>query len=506
MRLSGCSRWWWPFPWWRVHGGTRFQGAGPAAGDGISAGGRSAARADLRARRRDPGRWWELFRSRASERPDRAGHPAQRRPPGGRSGRARRAGQRAGAARGTVPAGRRRTGIRRGQKVPTQTLDSNAASGAKIYSLHTAQVTVAYVADVWGGRDGRSKVAGGAGRNQAFQREGVYLTLTSNIALAAIQEASLRGQIAATRRLIALQTQLLDILRRQNSAGPDRAARRGGAGNRGRPGAAAAAAAGKAARPAAQPARRPHRPLPERGRRRQPSSSRSFRLPRKLPLSLPADLVRQRPDVRAAEANVHAANAQIGVAIANRLPQITLTGKRRQHAPTRSRTCSRPAPLSGRSPATLLQPVFDGGTLAIQAESRRGSLAQARRAVSQHRADRLPERRRRAARPAGRCARARGGDRRRAARRTRSIDLVRRQVEQGQVSLPSPAHRAAGLSADVACARAGAGRPAGRHRRAVPGARRRLVEQVEAQWSRPNEHHRLKASPRLMRDEISRSA
>ena len=55
--------------------------------------------------------------------------------------------------------------------------------------------------------------------NQAFLREGVYLTLTSNIALAAIQEASLRGQIAATQRIITLQTQLLGILRQQNERG-----------------------------------------------------------------------------------------------------------------------------------------------------------------------------------------------------------------------------------------------------------------------------------------------
>ena len=73
---------------------------------------------------------------------------------------------------------------------------------------------------------------------------------------------------------------------------------------------------------------------------------RSFRLPRRLPLSLPADLVRQRPDVRVAEANLHAANAQIGVAIASRLPQITLTGNAGSTRRT-SQNCSRPAPVSG---------------------------------------------------------------------------------------------------------------------------------------------------------------
>ena len=75
-------------------------------------------------------------------------------------------------------------------------------SGASIYSLHTAQVTVAYVPDVFGGTRRQIEVAEALAEAQAFQREGVYLTLTANIALAAIQEASLRGQIAATRRLI----------------------------------------------------------------------------------------------------------------------------------------------------------------------------------------------------------------------------------------------------------------------------------------------------------------
>ena len=52
----------------------------------------------------------------------------------------------------------------------------------------------------------------------------------------------------------------------------------------------------------------------------------SFHLPTDLPVSLPSQLVEQRPDVRAAEAQLHQASAQIGVAIANRMPQFTLTG------------------------------------------------------------------------------------------------------------------------------------------------------------------------------------
>src|SRR5438477_349753 len=102
------------------------------------------------------------------------------------------------------------------QQQPTATLASNAASGASVYSLHTAQVTVAYALDVWGGTRRQIESLEAMTEAQAFQREGVYLTLTANIALAAIQEASLRGQIKATRRLIGLQTRMLGILRRQH--------------------------------------------------------------------------------------------------------------------------------------------------------------------------------------------------------------------------------------------------------------------------------------------------
>jgi outer membrane protein TolC len=105
------------------------------------------------------------------------------------------------------------------QLTPSQTLQTNAASGADTYSLHTPQVSVSFVPDVFGGTRRAVESAQAQADVAAFQREAVYTTLASNIALAAIQEASLRGQIAATRRLIEIQTQLLDILRRQNDRG-----------------------------------------------------------------------------------------------------------------------------------------------------------------------------------------------------------------------------------------------------------------------------------------------
>ena len=96
----------------------------------------------------------------------------------------------------------RPTGIDAASRQPTATLDTELPPGRAIYSLHTAQVTVAFVPDVFGGTRRQIESAEALAEAQAFQREGVYLTLAANIALAAIQEASLRGQIAATRRLI----------------------------------------------------------------------------------------------------------------------------------------------------------------------------------------------------------------------------------------------------------------------------------------------------------------
>src|SRR5262249_1597695 len=101
----------------------------------------------------------------------------------------------------------------------SQTLTSDVSSGASIFSLHTAQVSVSYVLDMWGGTQRQIDAADAQGETQAFRREGIYLTLTSNIALAAIEEARLRGQIRATLRIIDLQLELLANLQRRHDEG-----------------------------------------------------------------------------------------------------------------------------------------------------------------------------------------------------------------------------------------------------------------------------------------------
>src|SRR6202007_846065 len=87
------------------------------------------------------------------------------------------------------------------------------------FSLVTNQLTVSFVPDIWGANFRAVENLDATTEQQLFQLEAAYLTLTSNVVTAAIQEASLRGQIAATQRIIAIERNLLDILKRQLSFG-----------------------------------------------------------------------------------------------------------------------------------------------------------------------------------------------------------------------------------------------------------------------------------------------
>lgn len=320
------------------------------------------------------------------------------------------------------------------QLTPNATLATNAASGASLYTVNTAQVSVAYAADVFGGRRRALESAEATAAAQKFQREGVYITLTSNIALAAIQEASLRGQIAATRRLINLQSQLLTTLQRQNNQGqialPEVVSQQ------------TALAQTKLLLPPLEKQLRQQRNLLATLTGRFPSEGlnqtfqlASFRFPRKLPISLPADLVRQRPDVRVAEQVMHAANADIGVAIANRLPQITLTGNAGSAADAVSRLFL-PGTNFWLVGANVLQPIFDGGTLYYKQQAAEETLVQA---VAQYRGTVLTAFQNVADVLSALEADTRALEAAIAAERSaqRGIDLVRKQVEQGQVSLPN---------------------------------------------------------------------
>jgi len=229
------------------------------------------------------------------------------------------------------------------------------------FNLFTTQLNVAYTPDVFGGIWRSIENLEALADAQRFQLEATYLTLTSNLAGAAVQEASLRGQIVATQQIIKIERDFLDLLRQQRAAGQiaelDVAAQE------------AALAQVEQTLPPLQKQLAQQRDLLVALAGGFPSDKllekfelAAMRLPRDLPVSLPSRLVEQRPDVRAAEANLHAAGALVGVAIANRLPNIVLTGVAGSTAPQIGQLFA-----SGTEwweiTGAVTQPIFHGFTL-----------------------------------------------------------------------------------------------------------------------------------------------
>ncbi|MGV3740025.1 MAG: efflux transporter outer membrane subunit [Gammaproteobacteria bacterium] len=216
-----------------------------------------------------------------------------------------------------------------GNVIPTRqltagTLASNLSSNAYLYTLTTESLTVSYMPDVFGGFRRQFESTKALEEVALYQYEAVYLTLTSNLVLNAIQEASLRAQIARTQHIIKILSKLTNILvqeKRLGSVGLEAVAEQ-----------KVLLAQAKALLPALQLqlAQNRHQLASLVGHYSSEDlhakfTLKDFDLPQDLPLSLPSVLINNRPDIRAAEANMHAASAQIGVAAANRLPNITLS-------------------------------------------------------------------------------------------------------------------------------------------------------------------------------------
>ena len=242
---------------------------------------------------------------------------------------------------------------------PGGPIDNSAV--APTFNLFTTALNVSYAPDVFGGTRRSIEALAAQADQQRFQLEATYLTLTSNLAGAVVQEASLRGQIAATQQIIKIVRDLLGLLRRQFQAGQI---------------AEADVVAQEAALAQVEQTLPPLQKQLAQVRDLMAALSGGFpsdkltarfelaglRLPRDLPLSLPAKLIEQRPDVRMAEENLHAASAQIGVSIANRLPNITLTA-------TAGSTATAIDQMFGSGTefwavaGSVTQPIFHGGTL-----------------------------------------------------------------------------------------------------------------------------------------------
>jgi NodT family efflux transporter outer membrane factor (OMF) lipoprotein len=248
-------------------------------------------------------------------------------------------------------------------KNPVDTL-ANPTTFAQVnpyYNLFTAQLDLSYTPDVFGGMR-RSLEATRAGvQATRFQLIATYVTLSSNVVVTAIEEGSLRGQIAATTRLLELQHQLTETVRRQRSLGTaselDLLAQQAVEAQTaatlppltkqlGQTRDALTALLGKL--PSEEPT--------------ETFTLEDLTLPTELPVTLPSRLIEQRPDVRQAEENLHAASAQVGVALADMLPQFTISADTGSASLELNKLFT---PYTGfwSVGASLTQTLFDAGAL-----------------------------------------------------------------------------------------------------------------------------------------------
>jgi NodT family efflux transporter outer membrane factor (OMF) lipoprotein len=229
-------------------------------------------------------------------------------------------------------------------------------------TLSLASVSVAYTLDLFG-RNRRELEALSANVNyEQFELEATRLMLAGNVVTAAIEEASLREQVAATEAAIAIGARQLELVERLEQLGAV-------------PRLDVVLQSGELARTRAT--------LPSLHERLEQTRHRlavligqppgeaalpelkfaDLRLPTELPLSLPSDLARQRPDIRAAEALLHEASARVGAAAAGFYPQITLSAQ--------GGGVSIDPLLNGTAgfsllAASLVQPLFRGGQIKSQ--------------------------------------------------------------------------------------------------------------------------------------------
>ncbi len=261
------------------------------------------------------------------------------------------------------------------QQDPPGALAPVPSNNAFLYNLFTPQVSVSYVPDVFGLN--RRTVESLKAQEQAvrFQTIATQVTLTANVVVAAIQQASLQAQVDATRRMIDINTRMLGVLRYQLAKGYagrlDVAAQE-----------SQLAQVAATLPPLLKQLTQQHDLLAVLAGQfpgQLPDGKfelSSLQLPQDLPLSLPSVLVAQRPDVRQAEANMHAASAQVGVAMANRLPNISLTANAGNTALAIGQLFKAGTGFWNLG-ADVAAPIFQGGTLLHQERAAQAAYVQA---------------------------------------------------------------------------------------------------------------------------------
>ncbi|MFZ2236453.1 MAG: efflux transporter outer membrane subunit [Dokdonella sp.] len=249
-------------------------------------------------------------------------------------------------------------------------------TSASAYTIYNAGVSVSYAPDFFGGVRRGVEAQQALADAQRYQLGATYLTLASNVATTSFREASLREQIRSNEDIIGLLREQLDLVQRQFDVGAISM------------GDVLQSRAQIASAQAQLPALRQQ--LAETQTQlavylgQTPASAElsalsldAIALPTDIPVSLASELVRQRPDIRAAEAQLHRATAQVGVATANLFPQISLSGSWGTQAVDGGSDLFGSGTSAWSLGLNLLQPIFRGGTLRAQKRAAEAGLDQA---------------------------------------------------------------------------------------------------------------------------------
>lgn len=245
-----------------------------------------------------------------------------------------------------------------------QARSSRSSAGTRVFNLYSVGPTVSYAADVFGNTRRRVEQQEALAENQDDQLVAAYLTLTGNAVTQAIDIASIRSQLSAIEDIIADDERNLDLVQQKFDVGK---------------------AAQSDVLTAESQLANDRTQLPPL--RQQLSAARhalsilvgkfpgqwsppdfdltEFTMPKDLPVSLPSELVRQRPDILAAEATLHADSAAIGVATAQMYPTITLSGSVGVESLSID-TLFQGSSLIWNVAAGLTAPIFHGGALEAQ--------------------------------------------------------------------------------------------------------------------------------------------
>ena len=251
-------------------------------------------------------------------------------------------------------------------------------AGSTLFNLHTAQLNVGFVPDLFGGNRRQVESLQASASSQQYQLDAFKITLISNVVAAAISERFLSQQIDLTQEAIRLageqRQQLKGLSAAGYSSGMDVAQQQ------------VAYVQTLALLPPLQKQIEQTRNLLAVLCGQLPAQQLpggvldEIHAPAALPTVLPSSLVEHRPDVQAAQEQLHASNAQIGVATANMLPQLSLSASlvynNNSLAGLLSNTSKSWGLLGG-----LTQPLFDGGALSAR---KRGAIAGAEAARAQY--------------------------------------------------------------------------------------------------------------------------